>query len=141
MTRVRLARLEELPIAASIYQQVLRRTFTWIPAWRHNAQDFLRAAEDEDVFVAVSEFRIVGVAGFHQADNFLHSLYVAERGLGVGKAILDHIQALASGPVALKCQAANLRAQAFYRREGFQVVEQGRDPPSGPPWVRMLRNL
>lgn len=141
MPQVRLARLEELPIAAAIYQQVLRRTFTWSPAWRHNAQDFLRAAENEDIFVAVAEFRIVGVAGFHRPDNFLHSLYVAERGQGVGKAILDHIYASSSGPVALKCQAANLRAQAFYLREGFQVVEQGRDPPSGPPWVRMLRNI
>ncbi len=134
-----MARLEDLPVAAAIYQQVLRKTFTWIPAWRHNAQDFLRAAEEEDVFVAVSEARIVGIAGFHRADNFLHSLYVTERGFGVGKAILDHIQALATGPIALKCQAANLRAQAFYTREGFEVVEHGRDPPSGPPWVRMLR--
>ncbi len=136
---VRRARLEELPVAASIYQRTLRDTFTWIPAWRHNAQDFLRQAADEEIYVAVADARIVGVAAFYRPDNFLHSLYVAERRQGVGKAMLDHIIAVATGPVSLKCQAVNLKAQAFYVREGFVVTEQGRDPPSGPPWVRMVR--
>jgi GNAT superfamily N-acetyltransferase len=135
---VRRARLEELPVAASIYQRTLRDTFTWIPAWRHNAQDFLRQALDEEIYVAVDEARIVGVAAFYRPDNFLHSLYVAERRRGVGKAMLDHIAAVATGPVSLKCQAVNLKAQAFYAREGFVITEQGRDPPSGPPWVRMV---
>ena len=136
---VRRARLEELPVAASIYQRTLRDTFTWIPPWRHNAQDFLNAARDEEVYVAVADARIVGVASFYRPDNFLHSLYVAERRAGVGKALLDHVIAVATGPVSLKCQAVNLKAQAFYVREGFVVTEQGRDPPSGPPWVRMVR--
>lgn len=136
---VRRARLEELPVAASIYQRTLRDTFTWIPAWRHNAQDFLRQAADEEIYVAVADARIMGVAAFYRPDNFLHSLYVAERRQGVGKAMLDHIIAVATGPVSLKCQAVNLKAQAFYVREGFVVTEQGRDPPSGPPWVRMVR--
>jgi GNAT superfamily N-acetyltransferase len=136
---VRRARLEELPVAASIYQRTLRDTFTWIPAWRHNAQDFLRQVGDEEIYVAVADARIVGVAAFYRPDNFLHSLYVAERRRGVGKAMLDHIIGIATGPVSLKCQAVNLKAQAFYVREGFVITEQGRDPPSGPPWVRMLQ--
>lgn len=136
---VRRARLEELPVAASIYQRTLRDTFTWIPAWRHNAQDFLRQVADEEIYVAVAGARIVGVAAFYRPDNFLHSLYVAERRGGVGKAMLDHIVDVATGPVSLKCQAVNLKAQAFYVREGFVITEQGRDPPSGPPWVRMVR--
>lgn len=136
---VRRARLEELPVAAAIYQRTLRDTFTWIPAWRHNAQDFLNAARDEEVYVAVDDGRILGVAAFYRPDNFLHSLYVAERRRGVGKSLLDHIVGVATGPVSLKCQAINLKAQAFYMREGFVATEHGRDPPSGPPWVRMVR--
>ncbi len=130
--------MEDLPVAAVLYQRTLRETFTWFPAWRHNARDFLQSAQEEDIYVAVTGGEIVGVAGFFPADNFLHSLYVAKRGIGVGKAILDQLLAIATGPVALKCQAMNLRAQAFYAREGFVAVEQGRDPPSGPPWVRMV---
>jgi GNAT superfamily N-acetyltransferase len=136
---VRTARLEELPVAAAIYQRTLRDTFTWIPGWRHNAQDFLNAARDEEIYVAVADARIQGVAAFYRPDNFLHSLYVAQRRNGVGKALLDHVVGLATGPVSLKCQAINLKAQAFYMREGFVAAEHGRDPPSGPPWVRMVQ--
>jgi GNAT superfamily N-acetyltransferase len=136
---VRRARLEELPIAAAIYQRVLRETFTWLPASSHNAQDFLNWARDEEVYVAVDKGRIIGVAALYRPGDFIHSLYVAERGRGVGKALLDHLQSVAKGPLSLKCQTANRRAQAFYRREGFRVVEEGADPPPGVPWLRMRR--
>lgn len=136
---VRPARLEELPIAAAIYQRVLRETFTWLPASAHNAQDFLNWAHEEEVYVAVEAGRILGVAAFFRPGNFIHSLYVAQRGRGVGQALLDHLQSVADGPLSLKCQTANRRAQAFYRREGFRVVEEGADPPPGVPWLRMRR--
>ena len=127
----------ELPIAAAIYQKVLRETFTWIePPARHNAQVFLRDAREEEVFVAVLDRRIAGVAALHRRDSFLHSLYVEVRGAGVGKALLDHAAAAAPRPLSLKCQAANPRARAFYLREGFREVGQGDD---GVPWVRLER--
>ena len=136
---VRRARPEELPIAAAIYQRVLRETFTWLPGSLHNAQDFLDWSAQEEVYVAVDQGRILGVAAFYRPSNFIHSLYVAERGRGIGRAMLAHLQAVADGPLSLKCQTANTRAQAFYRREGFRVVEAGEDPPPGVPWLRMRR--
>ena len=137
--QVRAARLEELPIAAAIYQRVLRDTFTWLPAASHNAQEFLDWSREEEVYVAVEGGRILGVAAFYRPGNFIHSLYVADRGRGIGRAMLDHLERIADGPLSLKCQVANIRAQAFYRREGFRVVEAGADPPPGVPWLRMRR--
>ena len=58
---------------------------------------------------------------------------------GVGKALLDHVTAQADGPLSLKVQAPNLRAQAFYRREGFLCIEHGRDPGSDVAWLRLVR--
>ena len=46
---------------------------------------------------------------------------------------------LADGPLSLKVQAPNLRAQAFYRREGFLCTEHGRDPGSDVAWMRLVR--
>ena len=134
--QIRRVRPEELPIAAAIYQKVLRETFTWLPAARHNAQVFLRDAREEEVFVAVLEHRIAGVAALYRRDSFLHSLYVDVRGEGVGKALLDHVAAAAPNALSLKCQTANAPARAFYAREGFKEVAQGND---GVPWVRMER--
>lgn len=134
---VRRARADELGACAELYVRVLRETFTWVPPERHKASDFLRAAQVEEVYVALRDDRLVGLAAFYRPQNFLHSLYVDDRGRGVGKALLDHVSRLADGPVSLKCQTANRRAQDFYRREGFRCTEAGSD--NGTAWLRFVR--
>jgi GNAT superfamily N-acetyltransferase len=135
---LRRARSDEVGACADLYLKVLVETFTWLPAERHRREDFLRAAPDEEIYVAVEDGRILGVAGFYRPQNFLHSLYVEARGRGVGKALLEHVAACADGPLSLKVQAPNLRAQAFYRREGFLCAEHGRDPGSDIAWLRLV---
>lgn len=134
---VRRARPDELAACAALYVRVLRTTFTWIPPETHKAEDFLRAARDEEVFVAVTQGRLLGLAAVYRPQKFLHSLYVDDRGRGVGKALLDHVLAEMGGRLALKCQAANLRAQSFYDREGFACVEAGED--NGVKWLRYVK--
>ncbi len=136
---VRRARAEDLSACADLYVRVLTDTFTWLPADRHRREDFLNAARDEEVYVAERDGRIVGLAGFYRPQKFLHSLYVTERGRGVGKALLDHVAAIAGGALSLKVQGANLRAQKFYAREGFVCVERGRDPGSDVSWLWLVR--
>jgi GNAT superfamily N-acetyltransferase len=135
---LRRARPEELAACARLYVRVLVDTFTWLPPERHREEDFLTAARDEDVFVAVLDGRLVGLAAVYRPQRFLHSLYVTERGRGVGKALLAHVAAAIEGPLSLKCQAANRRAQAFYLREGFRCTEAGED--GGVAWLRFVRD-
>lgn len=134
---VRRARVDELAVCAGLYVRVLADTFTWVPPERHRAEDFLAAARDEEIFVAVEAGRILGLAALYRPQSFLHSLYVAERGRGIGKALLQHVIAAAGGRLSLKCQAANKGAQAFYVREGFRCVEAGED--GGVAWLRFVR--
>jgi GNAT superfamily N-acetyltransferase len=136
---VRRARPEELPACADLYLRVLRDTFTWQPPERHHREDFLRAAREEEIYVAVRDGEILGLAAFYRPQNFLHSLYVTRRGQRIGKALLDHVVAVADGPVSLKVQAPNRRAQHFYAREGFTCVERGQDPGSDVAWLRLVR--
>jgi GNAT superfamily N-acetyltransferase len=133
---IRRARTDELATCAAIYVSVLRETFTWIPPERHRAQDFLTAARDEEIFVALDGGRIIGIAALYRPQAFLHSLYVTERGRGVGRLLLRHVIAAAGGRLELKCQTANRRAQAFYVREGFRCVESGED--GGVAWLRYV---
>jgi GNAT superfamily N-acetyltransferase len=135
---IRRARTDELGACADLYVRVLCETFTWTPPERHRREDFLRAAAEEEIYVALEANRIVGLAAFYRPQNFLHSLYVDARGRGVGKALLDHVARMADGPLSLKVQAPNLKAQAFYRREGFLCTEHGRDPGSDVAWLRLV---
>jgi len=136
---IRRARTDELGACADLYVRVLCDTFTWTSTDRHKRDDFLRAAKEEEIYVAVEDGRIVGLAGFYRPQNFLHSLYVDSRRRGIGKALLDHVERMADGPLSLKVQAPNLKAQAFYRREGFLCTEHGRDPGSDVAWLRLVR--
>jgi ribosomal protein S18 acetylase RimI-like enzyme len=136
---IRRARTDELGACADLYVRVLTDTFTWTPRDRHRRDDFLRAAKEEEIYVAIEADRIVGIAGFFRPQNFLHSLYVDSRRRGIGKALLDHVARMADGPLSLKVQAPNVRAQAFYRREGFLCTEHGRDPGSDVAWLRLVR--
>jgi ribosomal protein S18 acetylase RimI-like enzyme len=136
---IRRARPEEIAACAALYVKVLTETFTWLPPERHSREEFLRAARDEEVYVAIEGGRIVGIAGFFRPMNFIHSLYVDDRGRGIGRALLDEISRVADGPISLKVQQANLRAQAFYVREGFVATDRGRDRGSDVDWIRLVR--
>ncbi|MDB5448801.1 MAG: acetyltransferase [Phenylobacterium sp.] len=136
---IRRARPEEIEACAELYLKVLTETFTWLPAERHDRREFLRAARDEEVYVALEDGRLLGVAAFYRPMKFIHSLYVDARGRGIGKALLDHLVAIAGGPVSLKVQEQNRRAQAFYAREGFVATERGRDPGADVVWIRLVR--
>ena len=139
MLEVRRAQADEIAACAALYERVLRETFTWVPPERHQAADFLSHAAEEEVYLARDGERLLGIAGFYRPNNFLHSLYVEARGAGVGKALLDHVAAVAGGPLSLKCLSPNLRAQDFYLREGFRIVDVGRDPGAEFTWLRMSR--
>jgi GNAT superfamily N-acetyltransferase len=138
---IRRAEPRELAACAALYERVLRATFIWTDPATHRAADFLEHAREEEVYAAFEIGKLVGIAGFYRPANFLHSLYVDRRGHGVGKALLEHVCRAADGPVSLKVQEANVRARAFYRREGFRLVERGFDPPPGVAWRRLRREV
>jgi GNAT superfamily N-acetyltransferase len=119
--------------------KVLRETFTWQSPDRHRHEDFLRAARDEEIYVAVRDGDILGLAALYRPQSFLHSLYVDVRGLGIGTMLLDHVAGTVEGPLALKVQEPNARARAFYARKGFVCIEHGRDPGSDVAWLRLVR--
>ncbi|WP_244642466.1 GNAT family N-acetyltransferase [Phyllobacterium sp. 628] len=78
-----------------------------------------------EVFVADNDDTVAGMVAL-APDNMVNALYVHEnqRGRGVGKALLDHAKAKATGPVELWTFVANSGAQAFYQREGFAEVRR-----------------
>lgn len=54
-------------------------------------------------------------------------------GAGVAEALLADARLLAPGRIGLDVNADNARAVAFYRKQGFEKVGEGRNPRSGLP--------
>ena len=140
MATIRRMRPDELDACAALYDRVVRATFAWFTDLGDQAAKFRHEADDEEVYVALTGERLVGLAAFYRPDNFLHSLYVEHEahGQGIGSALMAHIELIADGPVSLKVQTRNTSARRFYEHKGFRVVEEGRDS-DGAQWVRMSR--
>jgi len=136
---IRRARDDELAACADLYDRVVKATFTWLDPPDQHAK-FFKEAEDEEVYVAVEDGRILGLAAFFRPTEFLHSMYVDTdaHGRGVGSALLAHVTATAKGPITLKVVARNTPARRFWKARGFAEIEHGEDEP-GHPWVRMQR--
>jgi GNAT superfamily N-acetyltransferase len=136
---VRLARPEDIAACAGLYERVARETFTWFPAEAITAATFLDDAAREEVRIALSDNTILGLASLYRPDRFLHSLYVdaPARGRGVGLTLLNHVRDAAGGPLSLRVQKLNVRAIAFYEREGFKLVGEGGTDAPGGGWFRM----
>ncbi|MBI3677336.1 MAG: GNAT family N-acetyltransferase [Proteobacteria bacterium] len=130
----------EIDAAAQVYERSRRAAFPWRPEADAQAANFLRTAEEEEVFVARFGSRIVGMASFYAPENFLHSLYVDPdaQGLGVGRALVAHVRAHATGPLTLKLDAKNDKARGFYRAHGWQRMHGSDDSgvENGLAWER-----
>ncbi len=63
-------------------------------------------------------------------------LYTARPGSGIGKALMDRVKEERLW-VQLWSHAANARAHAFYRREGFVEVGRKDNGVDGIPDIRM----
>ena len=135
-----LATSAELPACARLYVEVNRTYFTWDePGSRHREADFLRFAEEEEIWVARRDGALAGFLAYYRPEHFLHLLYVAEaqRGQGVGSALLRHIRAETGVPHSLKTEEPNLAARRFYENRGYSVAGHGEK--DGVPWI-LLRS-
>ena len=131
----------EIADAALIYERSGSAAFAWRPKGYFKAEDFVRFAEDEDVWLALMGDAIVGVLSLFRAENFIHCLYVdpdAQR-LGIGRTLVAHLRRETGHPLTLKLDTPNKAAIAFYETTGW-VRMSGTDDSGvdefGVSWAR-----
>ena len=83
--------------------------------------------EKRTVLVADEDGAILGYLSLDEADAYIRALYLAPaaRGRGIGKALMDAAKARSPDGLSLGVFEPN-RARAFYAREGFREVPEGR---------------
>ena len=111
----------EIAAAAALYVRSGTAAFTWRPAGHFTAEDFVRFAEEEEVWLAFMGNALVGILSLFRADNFIHCLYVtpeAQR-LGVGRSLVIYLRNETGLPLTLKLDVPNTHAIAFYEATGW----------------------
>jgi GNAT superfamily N-acetyltransferase len=137
---IRRATSSDVPAMADIVCRWEAET-EWMPTLygAEKIAGFIRdALPEREIWVAEEPATkaVQGYLSFDPAQGRIGGLYCARRGGGLGKALMDKVKEGRSA-LWLHTHAPNLRAQAFYRREGF--VEVSRHTPEPPETVEEIR--
>ncbi|HUO89379.1 MAG TPA: GNAT family N-acetyltransferase [Rhizomicrobium sp.] len=131
----------EIADAAALYVRAGTAAFTWRPPGHFQVEDFVRFAEEEEVWLAYLGDALVGILSLFRPENFVHCLYVdpdAQR-LGIGRALVAHVRRAVGAPLTLKLDVPNRNAIRFYEATGWERMtgldDQGVDA-SGITWAR-----
>lgn len=128
---IRPAHEQDMQTLAEIYLQVRRETFRWVDPDRFTLEDFATHTNGERLFVCEDgNGAIAGFAAIWEPDDFIHMLYIlpAFQGCGAGKALLAALPDWPRRRYRLKCLVKNIRAMAFYRMLGFEIIGDGASP-------------
>ncbi|MEL6574006.1 MAG: GNAT family N-acetyltransferase [Pseudomonadota bacterium] len=109
----------------------------WLPR-QHSPQaieEMIRAGIPMREFWVVGD-PIQGYLSFNTEVNQIMGLYTALPGNGVGKALMERVKE-GRDWLQLWSHAANAKAHAFYRREGFVEVGNKESGVDGIPEIRM----
>jgi len=138
--RLRPASLDDAPALARLLGDWVRET-GWMPVLHTRAEDLGFVAmliEGTDVTVA-GEDAPLGFLSRDGEEVRAFQVAASERGQGIGRALLGRSKAR-SPRLGLWVFQANLRAVAFYQREGFHIERRtdGLLNEEGLPDIRMV---
>ena len=104
--------------------------------WMGNFKEVKKMMHDADTFVSEEKGVIQGFIGL--IDDYIGGLFVLKdfQSQGVGKKLADHAKSLHPA-LSLHVYKKNVRATAFYRREGFAITHQQKDEKTGEVEYRM----
>lgn len=91
---------------------------------------FLGDTNRWSLYAAETAGALVGMLALLPEEGRLDQLFVAPgwQGCGVGQALLNHAREVMPGQITLTTHDTNLRARAFYERNGFELAAREDDP-------------
>lgn len=94
-------------------------------------EDYWRAVEGDEVWVAEAAGEVVGFVSACRRENQIRNLFIDPRWQhrGIGSYLLARMRARLDGPARLLCRAGNGAARAFYERNGWVVETYGNVRP------------
>ena len=109
------------------------------------AEAVLRELEGGGALLAEVEGAPVGCVFFHPREDHLYldrlAVLPAHRGAGVARALMEAVEARATGPVRLSVRCALTEQQAYYARRGYTFHAYGTHAGYAQPTFRVLQKV
>lgn len=129
---IRELREEDVNKVADIWLDTNIKSHDFIHAqyWKSNFEFVKEALRHAEVYVYEHDGKIQGFIGLN--DAYIEGLFVSDemQSQGIGKALLDYAKDKRS-ELLLNVYQKNIRAISFYRREGFEIQQNGMDEAVG----------
>ncbi|WP_323616730.1 GNAT family N-acetyltransferase [Erysipelothrix rhusiopathiae] len=126
---IRYMEIPEIDQVMEIWLQSNLEVHSFVDAafWNDNYDNVKEMMENANIYVSVEDGVIQGFAGVTEG-YYLAGIFVSKdsRNKGIGKQLLDYIKARYD-ELTLDVYDQNIKAQSFYKREGFVVVETHND--------------
>ncbi len=109
--------------------------------WFFGHMQALHAAGSVTVCALDGAGTIIGFVSIDPVTAYLDQLAVAPalKGAGVGRLLLNEAARISPKGIIVDVNAGNVRARAFYKREGFAKIGEGVNPRSGLKTLRLRR--
>ena len=117
-------KIEDIPQLEELFLTTRIETFKWHNPNNFILSDFEKYVEDEEVFVAVEDEKVLGFISIYLPNNFIHNLFIHPKfqRTGIGKLLLEKVTSCIIEPLTLKVETLNINACIFYEKFGFKKI-------------------
>ena len=120
---------EDIAELEVLFQLTRRATFSKRDPDEFQIGDYTKSTNEDEVWVAHDANQIVGFVSIYKPDNFLHNLFVHpnHQCRRIGSQLLKVAEANLAATVSAKIAMDNIKACAFYEKNGWRLVSIHKD--------------
>lgn len=92
--------------------------------------------EQYQIDAALIDEAVVGMIAYNEREISQLYIHVNYQGLGIGQRLLDKAKEQSSGKLTLYTFEVNKKAQRFYEKNGFKIIDRGHENEENLPDIQ-----
>lgn len=88
------------------------------------------------VDLALIDEKVVGMIAYNDREINQLYIHIEFQGIGIGQTLLDRVKAQSSGRLTLYTFEVNEKAQRFYKKQGFEIINRGHENEENLPDIQ-----
>ena len=92
--------------------------------------------EQFQIDLALIDEDVVGIIAYNDREISQLYIHLEYQGIGIGRTLLDKAKAHSSGKLTLYTFEVNEKAQRFYEKQGFEIINRGHENEENLPDIQ-----